>query len=146
MANFNFNKVILGGRMTKDAELETTPNGTSVTKFSIAVNRTGKDDKQSADFINCVAWKNTAEFISRYFRQGSSICIVGQIQTRSWKDQNGNSRYATEVVVDEAKFVDSKGEANNNTTYTANVPQNASGATYDSSKLEEIGDDEELPF
>jgi single-strand DNA-binding protein len=71
---------------------------------------------------------------------------VGQIQTRSWKDQNGNSRYATEVVVDEAKFVDSKGEANNNTTYTANAPQNASGATYDSSKLEEIGDDEELPF
>ena len=109
MANFNFNKVILGGRITADAELKQTPSGIAVCSFSIAVNRrVAKDAEQVADFINCQAWRSTAEFISKYFKKGSSICIVGQIQTRSWQDQQGNKRYVTEVVVDDAHFVDSK--------------------------------------
>ena len=111
MANFNMNKVILGGRLTADVELKQTPQGVSVSTFSIAVNRrTSKDQEQQADFINCQAWRNTAEFISKYFKKGSSICVSGAIQTRTWVDKNGQNRYATEVVVDEAFFVDGKND------------------------------------
>ncbi len=117
MANFNMNKVILGGRLTAEPELKQTPSGVMVLSFSIAVNRRfasrsedGQNAQTQADFINCVAWRDRAEFISRYFHKGSSICIVGQIQTRSWTDQQGAKRYATEVVVDESYFVDSKGD------------------------------------
>lgn len=94
MANFNLNKVILGGRMTADPELKMTSSGIPVTTFSIAVNRRfqsksqdGQQQAQQADFINCTAWRNTAEFVTRYFRRGSSICVTGSIQTRSWTDQ-----------------------------------------------------------
>ncbi len=117
MANFNFNKVILGGRLTQNPELKQTPSGVFVLSFSIAVNRKyssknedGSIGQSQADFINCVAWRNQAEFISRYFHKGSSICVVGNIQTRSYNDQQGNKRNVTEVVVDEAMFVDSKNE------------------------------------
>lgn len=111
MANLNLNKVILGGRLTADVELKTTPSGIFVCSFTLAVNRKfQKEGEQQADFINCVAWRSTAEFISKYFRKGSSLCIVGNIQTRTWSDNDGNKRYATEVVVDEATFVDSKSE------------------------------------
>ncbi len=116
MANLNLNKVILAGRLTAEPELKQTPSGVMVLSFSIAVNRRYQpktedgNSNQQADFINCVAWRERAEFISRYFHKGSSICIAGQIQTRSWSDQQGNKRYATEVVVDETFFVDSKGE------------------------------------
>ena len=137
MANFNINKVILGGRMTADPELKTTPNGNPVCSFSIAVNRRASNGQQQADFINCVAWKGTAEFIDKYFRKGSSICVTGSIQTRSWKDQNGQNRYATEVLVDEAMFVDSKNEAG------ATAPQYQ--AT-EAPKFETISDDSDLPF
>lgn len=115
MANFNINKVILGGRLTADPELKQTPSGVSVCQISLAVNRrfSKEGEEKQADFINCVAWRNTAEFISRYFRKGSSLCVVGQIQIRSWTDSNGQKRYATEVLVDEALFVDSKNDAQN---------------------------------
>ena len=109
MANFNFNKVILGGRLTADPELKTTTNGNVVTSFSIAVTRRfakssdGQSNQQS-DFINCVAWRQQAEFITRYFKKGSSICITGSLQTRTWTDQQNNKRYVTEVVVDEVNF------------------------------------------
>lgn len=119
MANFNFNRAILGGRITADPELKQTQSGTPVCTFTIAINRKGsKDGQQTSDFINCVAWKERAELISRYFRKGSSICIVGEIQTRKWQDNNGNNRNATEVIVNEVNFVDSKAE--NSTTSTPN--------------------------
>lgn len=112
MANFSLNKSILGGRLTADPELKQTTSGVSVCSFTVAVNRRyAKDGQQEADFINCQAWRQTAEFISKYFKKGSSICIVGAIQTRSWEDQNGQKRYATEVVADEAYFVDGKNDA-----------------------------------
>lgn len=112
MSNFNFNKVILGGRLTADVELKQTPQGVSVCQFSIAINRrTGKEQEQQADFINCVAWRNTAEFISKYFKKGSSICVSGSLQVRSWTDGNGNKKFATEVKVDDAYFVDGKNES-----------------------------------
>lgn len=111
MANFNFNKVILGGRLTADPELKVTQSGTSVTSFGIAVNRKVKQgNNQEADFFNVTAWRSTAEFISRYFRKGSSICIVGTLQNNSWTDQHGQKHIKTDIIVDEVQFVDSKSE------------------------------------
>ena len=120
MANFNFNKVILGGRLTADPELRQNPSGIAVTSFSIAVNRrySKNASEQQTDFFNVVAWRQNAEFISRYFRKGSSICVVGTIQNRSWTDQQGQKRYATDIIVDEAHFVDSKGEGSAMGGYT----------------------------
>lgn len=113
MANLNLNKVVLCGRLTADPELKTTGNGISVVSFSLAINRRYKNanGQYDADFINCTAWRQTAEFISRYFKKGSSLCIVGSIQTRKWTDQQGQTRYATDVVADEAMFVDSRSES-----------------------------------
>ena len=134
MANFNFNKVILGGRLTADPELKQTPQGTSVTTFSVAVNRgyRNSDNTTTADFINCVAWRSTAEFISRSFKKGNSICVVGSVQNRNWTDNNGQKHYVTEVVVDEANFVDSRKESgytpneNNTPAYSNNNSNDAS--------------------
>ena len=91
------NKVILMGRLTRDVEMRQTPNGVSLARFSIAVNRrfAGKDAQQQADFINCVAWRQTGEFIARYFQKGSMIAVVGSIQSRSWDGQDGKKQYAT---------------------------------------------------
>jgi len=112
MANFNINKAILGGRLTADVELKQTTNGTSVCSFSLAVNRRfSREGEQQTDYFTCQAWRQTAEFISRHFKKGSSICVVGSIQNRSWTDQNGQKRYATEIIVDEAMFVDGKNDA-----------------------------------
>lgn len=114
------NKVILMGRLTKDPELRTTPSGVSVANFSIAVNRRfAKEGQQQADFINCVAWKGTAEHIKRWFVKGSMIAVVGSIQTRSWDGQDGKRQYATEVVVDEAYFTGEKRESG---TYNQTPP------------------------
>ena len=111
MANFNFNKVIIGGRLTADPELKTTQSGISVTQFGVAVNRKPKQGaNQEADFFNIVAWRQTADFVARYFRKGSSICVVGVLQNSSWTDQHGQKHYRTDVVADEVMFVDSKGE------------------------------------
>lgn len=145
MANFNFNKVILGGRLTADPELKSTEKGDSVTSFNVAVSRRGQD--AGTDFINCTAWRKTAELITSYFKKGSSICIVGRIQTRSWKDKEGNKRYATDVVVDEVNFVDSKGE-NPGGSYApvTNDAPTADAPTYEQPQFEEITDDDELPF
>ena len=144
MANLNLNKVILGGRLTADVELKQTQSGISVCQFSLAVNRKySKEGEQQTDFINCVAWRNTAEFISKYFRKGSSLCIVGSIQTRTWTDQNNQKRYATEVIVDEALFVDSKSDGGQAPSggyipgaYIAPAAPN----------FEELNDDSDLPF
>ena len=112
MSNLNLNKVVLAGRLTADPEMKQTTSGIHVCRFTLAVNRRyqqknadGSPAGQQADFISIVAWRQTAEFICRYFRRGSAICICGSIQTRSWKDGSGATRYATEIVADEALFV-----------------------------------------
>ena len=111
MANFNFNKVILGGRLTADPELKTTPSGVSVTSFSIAVNKPPRNgEQQDPFFINCTAWRGTAEFVTRYFRRASSICVVGSLSENRWTDKNGIARKENFVQVDEAFFVDAKSE------------------------------------
>lgn len=113
MANFNFNKVILGGRLTANPEVKQTQTGVPVCTFSVAVNRkyAKEGQAQEVDFISCTAWRQTAEFLGKYFKKGSSICVVGSIQVRSWTDSNNQKRYATDVMVDEVLFVDSKNEA-----------------------------------
>lgn len=140
-ANFNFNKAILGGRLTSDPELKQTQSGTPVCTFNIAVNRRGaKDGQQQSDFISCVAWRERAELISKYFRKGSSICIVGEIQTRKWQDSNGNNRNATEVIVNEVNFVDSKSD--NPSVSTPSYMPNA----YNAPQFEEMDNNDDLPF
>lgn len=154
MANFNFNKVILGGRLTADPELKTTPGGISVTSFTIAVNRRGQADKEStADFFNVTAWRNTAEFITKYFRKSSSICVMGSIQTRTWQGTDGQKKFATEIVADEACFVDAKNEAPltvqqlpQNQDYMAQQYQQAGQKVNQAPTYEEITDDDTLPF
>jgi single-strand DNA-binding protein len=133
----SLNKVILIGHITQDLELKTTPSGVSVCSFSIGVNRRfSKEGEQKTDFINIVAWRNTAEFVAKYFRKGNAICICGSLQTRSWTDNNGNKRYATEVIADEASFVEKKESS------TAADDLGYSAAP----KFEEISADDDLPF
>lgn len=126
--SLNLNKVVLAGRMVESPELRTTQTGLPITQFRLAVNKRGAKDGQQpqADFITVVAWRQTAEFITRYFKKGNAICVVGSIQTRSYTDKNNQKRTATEVVADEAYFVESKAEANPQYAPTAdNAPQTA---------------------
>jgi single-strand DNA-binding protein len=103
------NKVILIGRMTKDPDMRTTQSGVPVTRFTLAVDRRFKNQngERQADFISCQAWRQTAEFIAKYFQKGSKLAVVGSIQTGSY-EKNGQTIYTTDVVVDEAYFVESR--------------------------------------
>ena len=141
----SLNKVILIGHMTADPELKQTPNGVSVCSFSIGVSRryTKAGEQAQSDFINIVAWRTTAEFIARYFRKGSAICICGSLQTRTWTDNNGNKRYATEVVADEASFVERKSDSPRNDDYQA---PSFGAPISETPKFEEIAGDDDLPF
>ena len=135
-----FNKVILIGHLTADVELKQTQGGTSVCSFSIGVNRrVAKDADPATDFINIVAWKNTAEFISRYFKKGDPILVCGRIQVRNYTDNQGNKRYVTEVVADEAAFVSSKNEKND--TYVPDAYKSDAAP-----KFEPVSEEEDLPF
>lgn len=161
MANFNLNKVTLGGRLCEDPELKSTQSGLSVLSFRLAVNRRtapknadGTVGKPLTDFISCVAWRERAEFIAKYFRKGSSIAVSGAIQTRSFTDQQGNKRYAVEVIADEIYFVDSKAE-NEARSARAPMPGDADAPVvgeYIPSEVsgapgfELVEDEEELPF
>lgn len=104
------NRSILMGRLTRDPELRTTPSGVSVASFTLAVDRgyAKAGEERQTDFINIVAWRATAEFVGRYFTKGMMMIVEGRIQSRSWEDQNGNKRYATEVVADNIQFGESK--------------------------------------
>ena len=151
MSNLNLNKVVLCGRLTADPELKQTQNGIAVVSFALAVNRRftrgadGQNNSQ-ADFINCVAWRQTAEFISRYFKKGSSLCLTGSIQTRTWTDNAGAKRYATEVVVDEAMFVDSRSDNASQSSYVPDAYGSPSFSSGDAPNFEEIKTDDDLPF
>ena len=143
------NTVALTGRLTADPELKHTSNGIAVLSFCVAVNRRFKD--QQADFINCVAWRQTAEFICKYFVKGQMIGLEGSIQTRNYTDQDGNKRNATEVLVENASFCESKkSESNSRPPPSAAAPAAAapspgyfSGSSED---FEEITPDDDLPF
>ncbi len=104
------NKVILSGNLTRDPEAGQTNSGISYCRFTVAVQRrfANADGEREADFLNCTAWRQTAEFISKYFKKGSKISIVGSIQTRSYDGQDGQRKFATDIVVEEAEFAGAK--------------------------------------
>ena len=149
----SFNKVILVGNMTADPELKQTTAGTSVCSFSIAVNRRftkPEQGQQTVDFINVVAWSQRAEFVSRYFKKGNPILVCGQLQTRTWNDNQGQKRYATEVIADEVSFVGGPAGANGapvqGSSYTPDAYATPSFNSASSASFEEIPGDESLPF
>ena len=124
------------GRLTADPELRQTPQGTAVTRFTIAVDRRfRREGGQQADFITCVAWRQTAEFICRFFQKGRMIAVEGQIQSRSWDGQDGKRQYATEVVIDNAFFTSSKGEGGSG----ANVQSGAYQSNFAAQSAEPMG-------
>lgn len=136
------NKAILMGRVTKDIELNHTPNGVAVITFTMAVNRRfAKEGQTQADFINCVAWRQQAEFIAKYFNKGSMISVIGNIQTRSWDGEDGKKRYATEVIVDEVYFTGEKRENANNGNSDA-----FSQGGFESFEVMTAPDESDLPF
>lgn len=137
-----FNKVVLIGNLTADPELKATQSGISVCSFSIAVNRPkSKDGDQKCDFINIQAWRQTAEFVCKFFKKGKPILVCGQLQTRSWTDNQGNKRIATEVVADEVSFV-----GNNESTEPKPQPYMPSAYQTSQPQFEEVTNDEGLPF
>ena len=148
MANFNFNQVIIGGRLTADVELKQTQTGVPVAQFSVAVNRkfSKEGEQQQADFFNVTAWRNTAEFVSRYFKKGSSICIVGTLQNRTWTDQQGQKRYATDIIADEVSFVDSKNDSQGTETANTDTYMPYGFTTPQTPNFEEVAGDDDLPF
>lgn len=152
MSAFNFNRVILGGRLTHIPELKTTASGISVCSFTVAINRrTAKGEESKADFIDCVAWRETAEFVSRYFVKASSICVEGYLQQRSWEAKDGTKRTVTEVQVDRAYFVDAKNEMPGAQERPAQMPYIPESYTAPMTpppapKYEELDSDEPLPF
>ena len=135
------NKVILMGRLARDPELRYTPSNVATCSFSVAVDRRYKssDGTTPADFINCVAWRNTAEFISKYFTKGARILVTGSIQTRTYDDKDGQRRYVTEVVVDEAEFCESK--RNDGGSFGGGQPAGGAQEGY-----YPIDDDDSVPF
>ena len=152
--SLNLNKVILAGRIVAEPELKQTPSGASVCSIRIAVNRRfqSRDSQQQneADFFNVTAWQNTAEFISKYFRKGSAICVCGRIQNRTWVDQNGQKRYMTDIIAEEANFVESRGAQDGVTGFSGpdaySAPAFSSPASGNAPKFEEIQADDDLPF
>lgn len=161
MANFNFNKVILGGRLTATPELKMTQSGTAVVSFNLAVNRRfvpkkedGSAGDPQTDFISCVAWKQSAEFIAKYFSKGSSLCVVGELQTRTYVDKLDVKHYVTEVRVDEAYFVDAKGDIQKAAPAAPAAAPDSSGQAVPynpysgdgTPQFEVLENEEELPF
>lgn len=137
------NHITLMGRLTRDPELRTTQSGINVTSFSLAVERDFKDKQtgeKTTDFIDCVAWRNTADFVSKYFSKGRMAVVSGRLQIRDWTDDNGNKRRSAEVLVDNAYFGDSKKDDGGQATY-------APPAAQENPYAEQTGDDDgELPF
>ena len=153
------NCAVIMGRLTADPELRTTNNGTSVTSFTVAVDRSfvRTGEERQTDFINVVAWRQSAEFVSRYFHKGSMIAVQGSIQTRNYEDKNGNRRTAVEIVADRVSFCGSKSESNTGTRYdNAPAPSFSSGSEESFSVLPDDDDtdysfdggasDDGLPF
>ena len=150
------NRIILMGRLTRDPELRRTGSGTAVTSFSLAVDRDFKSQsgEKETDFIDIVAWRNTAEFVSKFFTKGRMAVVEGRLQIRDWTDKDGGKRRSAEVVADNVYFGDSKGDGGDNSGYNpgyAPAPASHSAApsnfSASGSDFAEIGEDDgELPF
>lgn len=138
------NKIFIMGRLTRDPELRTTNSGTSVASFSLAVDRNykGADGEKETDFIDCVAWRSTAEFAAKYFTKGRMAVVEGRLQIRPWTDKEGNNRRSAEVIVDNMYFGDSKRDGDTGGVRPASGPVNVSANDW-----QEVDEDEgDLPF
>ena len=155
------NKIALMGRLTRDPELRRTTSGTAVTSFSIAVDRDFKSPsgEKETDFIDIVAWRNTAEFVSKYFTKGRMAVVEGRLQIRDWTDRDGGKRRSAEVVADNVYFGDSKSDSGSSFSSQSNYAappaqqaqnrenlQNRMAEFGGNDDFAEVGDDGELPF
>lgn len=146
------NHIVLMGRLVRDPELRRTQSGLPVVSFRIAVDRdfgTKEDGSKETDFIDIVAWRNTAEFVSKYFAKGRMAVVSGRLQMRSWTDNNGQKRINAEVVADNVYFGDSKPSGNSNGNYAGDddKPTPAGQPVYAATDFAELSDDDnELPF
>jgi single-strand DNA-binding protein len=148
------NRIILMGRLTRDPELRHTQSGTAVASFSLAVERDFKsrdNGERSTDFIDIVAWRNTAEFVSKYFTKGRMAVVEGRLQLRDWTDKDGNKRRSAEVVADNVYFADSRRDGDSGGSYSRPAAP-APAADYGmppagGDQFAELADDDgELPF
>ncbi len=138
----SLNRICLMGRLTRDPELRRTGNGTAVTSFTIAVDRDFKsqDGEKETDFIDIVAWRTTAEFVSKYFSKGRMAVVTGRLQLRDWPDKEGNKRRTAEVVADNVYFGDSKRQEGSDSAQAENAAEGTYGG------FAEAEDDGDLPF
>lgn len=142
----SLNKVIIQGNISNEIECKQTQGGTSVCSFNVAINRYSKEpDAKKVDFFTVVAWQAKAEFVSKYFKKGQAIVVVGRLENREWTDKNGNKRISTEIIAEEISFAGNKesGEAKNDAPTEPYMP---SAYTQNSQNFEEIPGDESLPF
>lgn len=141
------NTVVIMGRLTADPELKTTQNGVSVTSFCVAVDRRyQKDGEKQADFINVTAWRQTAEFVTKYFHKGSMIAVQGSIQTHNYEDKNGNKRTAVEIVADNVSFCGSKAESEAAAPKSQDAQRPSVNVSADDFTPLPTDDDDGLPF
>ena len=147
------NKIFLMGRLTRDPELRRTQSGTAVTSFSLAVDRDfkGQNGEKETDFIDVVAWRSTAEYVSKYFTKGRMAVVEGRLQVRDYTDREGNKRRAAEVIADQVYFGDSKKEGGGGASYSAPAGNSYSaptgGYSRSHSEFAEIGEEDgDLPF
>lgn len=140
------NKIFIMGRLTRDPELRRTQNGTAVTSFTMAVDRDFKnaDGTKDTDFIDVVAWRNTAEFVSKYFGKGRMAVVEGRLQLRDWTDKDGNKRRNAEVLADNIYFGDSKKEGDSSGGYKA--AGKAVDVEPEAGDFAEVEDDGDIPF
>ena len=141
------NKVFLMGRLTRDPEQRMTQSGVSVVSFTLAVDRDfqRQGEERQADFINCVAFRNTADFIKRFFVKGQLMCVGGSIQTRTWEGQDGKKNYVTEVIVSEAHFTGDRRDGGNSNSQTAPMSNFAPASSGVENEFITV-DDDQLPF
>ena len=150
----SFNKVILIGNLVADPELKKTPNDVSVTSIRLAVGRKFKaaDGTTPTDFFDVVCWRQQAEFVTKYFTKGSSILVCGQLQQRSWTDQNGQKRYTIEVVADEVSFVERKAATDaraarpDNGVYYGEPPVAPGAPSMPATNFQDLPTEDDLPF
>lgn len=142
------NKVMLMGRLTADPILRQTATNLSVTRFTLAVNRSyaKKDGTREADFFDIVCWRNTADFVAKYFAKGAQVVVSGSLQTRAWKDKEGNNRKTVEVVADEIFFADSKRDSTRTDSSPAPAMAEPAYASDETDDFLELTSDDELPF
>lgn len=143
------NHIVIMGRLTRDPELRRTGSGLAVTNFSVAVDRDFKNDagEKETDFIDCVAWRQTGEFVSKFFKKGSMAVVSGRLQIRSWTDNDGNKRRSAEIVADNVYFGETKKSDTSSDGYTGfvkNTPTTVAPSAEDYALID--GDDNQLPF